>query len=168
MNKKKSIVFLVLLFLVVSVSLFAGRGNQQSETTFQGRGNYTIEKRDVDDSSAQMPNGARSMRANQVQNAPNSEDCLYLETGERGFVNQEARNQRNNQQQLNQQENSNRRNHPQQKESARRNSPRQVNSEDIERVQSYRPSSARNTSTQSTQQRMGNQRNSSQTNNRVR
>jgi delta 1-pyrroline-5-carboxylate dehydrogenase len=103
MSKKKRVIFLVLLFLVVSVSLFAGRVDQRGGrnldgTQPQGRGSYALAKGGA---SSAAENTVMSRRMNQIQNTLNSEDCLYLETGERQFANQEQNIQGNNRQQLN-------------------------------------------------------------------
>ncbi len=116
----------MLLFLLVSVSLFAGRGNRNlDETEFRGRGAYALAE---EETSSTQDDAVMGRRMNQVQNTPNIEDCQYLETGERLFLHQEENLQRssrqqfsnedgvrkNNQQQLNQQENNKRRNDSQQ------------------------------------------------------
>ena len=88
MSKRKSVVFLVLLFLLISVSLFAGKGPQQGnrnldETEFRGRGVYALAE---EETSSTQKDAVMGRRMNQVQNTPNIEDCQYLETGERLFL----------------------------------------------------------------------------------
>ena len=146
------------MFLIVSGSLFAGRGNQQSTVEFQGKGNqqstvefqgrgrYTSEKRDVDDVSRFISKETRSQRMNQVQSAPNSEDCLYLDSGERQLGHQEENRQRNNQQQVDQQKRINRQNNAQQEEGIRnlsRQSHTEVMSNGRNSSQNNRPSRVR-------------------------
>lgn len=137
MNKRKSVIFLVLLFLVVSVSLFAGRGNQMGARTvnneeYQGRGSQQSYK-NVDDTDYQrrasnrdvqeeLFSQRRAQRMNQDQTLVNPQECLYLETGERQEMNQTLRGQRSNRQQLNQQE-----------DGEKRNTRQQLNNEDGER-----------------------------------
>ncbi len=95
MSKRKGVVLLVLIFMLVTVSVFAGRGNQSfgrgfSDTGFVGRGAYAVANDTVDTENLLVDNTnimARGMARQQLRTPGEDcllgEDCLYLETGER-------------------------------------------------------------------------------------
>lgn len=98
MNKRKSVVLLVLMFLLVAGSVFAARGNQNlgrntNEADLRGRA-LPVRERNVsiqENSSEELLMNRRMVRQNSIsidETKVLPEDCLYLETGERQGVNQ--------------------------------------------------------------------------------